>query len=419
MVDPSPRGGRDLLNASGSRLPKGGEPTTPPPLCLVTAARLPVALRLVRLLRASGYAVLAADCLPFTACSAPGTADGYVRLPCLRDDPQRWIEALIVCCRERRVDFLLPVFEETYLVAETRERIEAACPGIRVFAPEASTLTRLRDKRLLAGLCREAGVSTPDWLEISAAGDSQPLGSSSWSHGCVLKPAMGYAGDGVILHPEPHQVQEAVAARPGCPWMLQQFIPGETICVHAIAHEGIIRALVLYRLQAAYGPGERGGVGFCCVFEPIEDPAVSQAAARIIAATRYTGHLGFDMIRNQEGVHCVDANPRATAGLNLLEFPPGLLEKFWDGSPVDASPASPCRDLSLMLSRALWSPAELWRTLKETSQYRDVALRREEPIANLLLLLVYGYFLLTSWVQREHPSMLITRDFAASQPPGS
>jgi predicted ATP-grasp superfamily ATP-dependent carboligase len=362
--------------------------------------------------------VLAADNLPFTACSAPGTADGYVRLPRLRSDHRRWIEALIACCRERRVDFLLPVFEETHLIAEYNELIEAACPGIRVFAAEAAVIALLRDKRRLAKLCRDVGVKAPGWVGLPAG--IHPLSPvlSSWSNGCVLKPATGYAGEGVILHPKPQQVREALFAHPGWQWMLQEFIPGETICLHAVAHEGTIHGMVLYRMQAAFGPGERRGVGFACVFEPIEDAVASEAATRIISATRYSGHIGFDMIRHGGEVYCVDANPRATAGLHLLELGQGWLETLWAGRPLDVSTGPPCRDLTLLLSRAVWSPAELVRTLRSTSRFREVVHRREEPVASLLLLLIYGYVQLASWWQREHPSLVISRDFAYPSPAG-
>lgn len=406
----SPTENKTMLRDESGRSQSGERNSAP--LCLVTAVRLPVALRLVRLLLASGYRVIATDNILFTGCSAPRKDLSYVRLPNLRRGHKRWMNALIECCREHKVDFLLPVFEETYLVAANRDRIRTACPGIKIFAAEHETIEMLRDKRYLAELCLEAGVNAPRWHELTVNGLAAHQSAISWSRGCVLKPAVGYAGEGVILHPTAEQIQTEMLSRQGSVWMLQEFIPGETICLHAIASQGTILAMVLYRLQAVYGPSERGGVGFGCVFEPIADARVAEAAERIIKANNYSGHIGFDMIRNEEDVYCVDANPRATAGLHLLEFPAGWLERFWDGEELGANQASPCRDLTLLLSRAVWSPVELVKILSATANYRDTVHRLTDPTASLLVLLVYGYYLLGSWLVREHPGLLITRDIA-------
>lgn len=121
------------------------------------------------------------------------------------------------------------------------------------------------------------------------------------------------------------------------PWVAQQFIEGEEISAYAVARQGTLKALALYRSP------HRAGKGAGIFFERVEDMAARALVERIVAGTGWTGQISFDLMREPGGrVLPLECNPRAVSGLHFFRDPARFADAvLGDGPEVAPEVAAP------------------------------------------------------------------------------
>ncbi|TIU53396.1 MAG: hypothetical protein E5W35_26660, partial [Mesorhizobium sp.] len=135
------------------------------------------------------------------------------------------------------------------------------------------------------------------------------------SRDLVFKPVWSRFASHVLLRPTPDFL-DAIAPSPAMPWVAQRFVEGEEISAYAVAREGRLKALTLYR--SPYRAGKGAGI----FFEWVEDEAARDLVERIVAGTTWTGQISFDLMREPGGrVLPLECNPRAVSGLHFFRDP--------------------------------------------------------------------------------------------------
>ncbi|TIV22052.1 MAG: hypothetical protein E5W02_09510, partial [Mesorhizobium sp.] len=135
------------------------------------------------------------------------------------------------------------------------------------------------------------------------------------SRDLVFKPVWSRFASHVLLRSTPDFL-DAIAPSPAMPWVAQRFVEGEEISAYAVAREGKLKALVLYRCP--YRAGKGAGI----FFERVEDEAARDLVERIVAGTTWTGQISFDLMREPDGrVLPLECNPRAVSGLHFFRDP--------------------------------------------------------------------------------------------------
>jgi len=143
----------------------------------------------------------------------------------------------------------------------------------------------------------------------------------------VFKPAWSRFASHVVLRPPP-QALDAIAPSPAMPWVAQRFVEGEEISAYAVAREGRLKALALYR--SLYRAGKGAGI----FFERIEDDAARELVERIVAGTSWTGQISFDLMREADGrVLPLECNPRAVSGLHFFRDPVRFVDAVLGDGP--------------------------------------------------------------------------------------
>ena len=93
---------------------------------LVTTARMPFSVDLIRKLGEAGLTVFTAD----TFEQAPGGhsrfVEAHVVVPSPRRDTAAFVAAVARVLREREIDLLVPTFEEVFYLARQRAHLPAA-----------------------------------------------------------------------------------------------------------------------------------------------------------------------------------------------------------------------------------------------------------------------------------------------------
>jgi len=294
-------------------------------IVLVTGARAPVALDVARSFRAAGHEVHLADSVTPFAARASRPRLPIHRLPPPRQRFDEFRGALVALVRRLGVALVVPTCEEVFYVS-------AALEARGVFAPPLDVLRRLHSKRTFVELARAAGIAAPATRTLTdpAQLDGLPLDR------LVLKPEFSRFAAATLVRP-----RSVRHVRPSAlhPWVAQEFVPGEEVCLWSAAVAGRLTTAVVYR------PVLRHGRSASYAFEAISCPAAVAVAETVAAATGMTGHLAFDLIITASGEAVpIECNPRAVSGVHLYDG--ASLARAITGEPQPSPTAGAQRHLA-------------------------------------------------------------------------
>jgi hypothetical protein len=330
---------------------------------LVTGSRAPAAAEIARLLIAAGHRVHAGDSTPLDLAGAVNGVTSHV-LPRARQSPAAYGAAVAALVLREDIDLVVPTCEEVFYLAAAREQGHA----IPLFAPDFATLRLLHDKHAFAAFAGGLGLDVPQTHRLESPGEVEALAGAI--RDTVFKPAYSRFGTQTLVGAERI---DNVQPTPQRPWVAQERLLGEEICLYAVAERGRMRAFCAYR------PLYRIGRAASYYFEPLEAPDGQALVARIVAALDYSGQIAFDAIRVRDGrLLPIECNPRATSGVHLLAGTPGFAaclaaqtaEGLVQPSPADA-PAMLASAMILMALPRAW-PAGLAAWRRDFVRGRDV-----------------------------------------------
>lgn len=337
---------------------------------LVTGTRAPVALEWARALARSGHEVTGADTLRWTTASHSRSLAAHHVLPSPRWEPAEFERALGRLLE--RVDLVLPTCEEVFGVARAAERLGATG---RVFAPPMALLARVHHKGDFTALAAGVGARVPRTETVAspeALRDALPrfpryLAKPAWGRFAVRLATNAGPRAGRIA---PGEIRPTEAE----PWLVQEFVEGEMECSYSLLHGGRVTAHVAYATPFRHDAGS--GVQFVAV----DGRESGDVAARLGAATGFTGQMSLDFLRGAEGLVLLECNPRATSGAHLLDgerMVAGLL----DPGAAWTQPPGRSRHLFLpLLAAGLRAPRRLARALAAGD---DVVADARDPLPAL------------------------------------
>ncbi|TPN79580.1 hypothetical protein FJ987_05805 [Mesorhizobium sp. CU2] len=298
---------------------------------LITGARAPVALHLARLLRGAGARVILADTPSRPIAAASKACARYHRLPPPRFERQPYAEAVEALILAEGIELVIPTCEEVFYLALAWGGREMTA---RLFAPGIELLAEVHNKHSFIRLAERLGVEVPETTLLASRGDLEAVRGRSRE--LVFKPAWSRFASHVLLKPAPETL-DAIVPSPAMPWVAQRFVEGEEISAYAVARDGRLKALALYR--SLYRAGRGAGI----FFERIEDQAARTLVERIVAGTAWSGQISFDLMREPDGrVLPLECNPRAVSGLHFFRDPARFADAvLGDGAEVRPEVTAP------------------------------------------------------------------------------
>ena len=367
---------------------------------LVTGARAPAALELIRRLGCAGHTVLAADCVRAPVGRFSRHVRRYFRVPAPREDPCGFIASVRDIAAAEKVDVLVPTCEEIYHLGLQREKLDEVCA---VFCPDPATLLTLHHKGRFARLTHalEMAVVTPESVPVTDASERRRLAreSRAW----VFKPVYSRSAARTLIRPSAEAVNR-LALDPVNPWLAQRFVAGRELSSYGVAVRGRLQAHVLYRSR--HRAGQAAGI----YFVPEENVAAQRFVEGLTAHLGFTGQIAFDFIECADTgrLFVLECNPRATSGVHLLDpdFDLGAaLCGDIDGSPPGATarfsrpPMVGAAMLTAGLGHALRTGqlASWWR---DFAAGRDVVFARDDPLPCLGQLASLAELMVAGWRQR-------------------
>lgn len=317
------------------------------PRAIVLYGRSLISLVVAHSLSKQGVEVIAADDVELTVTSfSRHVSRTFVHAP-VAGDRERFlsdlVEKIIRYKPEGGVPYvLIPVFNETEIIAEHRGRFE---PHIRVAAPPFEALGMVHPKHRLGVTARELGLHIPRTL---SSDDAQELlqAAETVSLPCVVKPRDGIGGRGfrvVQSHSELQTLLKATAASGKVLPLVQQYVSGDDYCLSVIAEHGTIKAAMAYRNLRRF-PAE-GGAGV--VRETVDEQPFLADAQALCAHTVWHGVMQLDFVWTgapEDRPFLIEVNARFWMGLfqsvqSGVDFPWLLFQLFAEGHiPESGSP---------------------------------------------------------------------------------
>lgn len=300
---------------------------------LLTGARAPVTLDLVRHFQQAGHEVFLADSirLPLARFSRFAKRTFLVAKPAL--EPTRFVEDLVDITVRHKIDLVIPTCEEIFYIAA---RLHLFPPTVSVFCEPLSRLRELHNKWTFASSVKNSWslIQPPEThlatssVELEPWIDRQDLGD--W----VFKPVYSRFAARTLVGPKPEVV---AALRPSAtdPWVIQRRIRGREFSTYSVAQQGVLRA------HACYCSKYQVGIGSGIYFVAVDDDRIRSFVQDFVARQQFTGQLGFDLMQSEDGkLYVLECNPRATSGLHLLKSMP-LADAFLNSSGSFLEPESP------------------------------------------------------------------------------
>ena len=326
---------------------------------LVTGSSTFFSGRLIHDLGRCGATVTAADSLRFSAGKASRYTSRRVLMPAVGADPGRYLETLIKELKQVPYDLLLPTFEEALLLSEYQSDL---LPYVRLFLPNFEMMYRLHHKPSLHEFCLAHELPTPPTV-VSDRIEQLIAAAHRMRFPVVLKLPGGnnsvgrtFCNNESELMSTWNQLAETQRRVGGELPFVQKKIRGNLICTLCFCSQGTKLAEVVYRTLRMFP--QAGGT--TVHRQSIVHDEISRIADRVVAATRWSGFLGFDFLVDEDsGIpYLIDANVRANPAINLgfsadLDWTRMILDLAQDRIP-EIQTAKPGINVHTLLMDFVW-----------------------------------------------------------------
>ena len=248
--------------------------------------------------------------LDLPTLSAPNN-DWITVNPNLSDMP--WLESAI-----ENVDAVWPIAPETGGVLEFicnlvsrkgKVLLNTPAEGVRLAASKFLTSARLEDSGIRV-------VPTERWRGQSAAPASFPF---------VIKPDDGVGCEDTRIISEAQQWEEFRTHAPATHWIIQPLIEGDSLSLCGLFSSGEAVLLSVNR-QHIQRQDDSFKLRGCAVNGIADEGGIFSGLLKKIAAAfpELWGYTGVDLIRNHQGLHVLEINPRLTSSYAGLRSALGL-----------------------------------------------------------------------------------------------
>ncbi len=279
---------------------------------IVTNARNRIAYNVVRSLGQKGIAVHTADFVPRSMSFASRYSKGHFIYPSPFRDPEGFLRQLLEQIARLKAQVLIPVFEETFLIARHKETLSR---HVSMVVPDYSQILIAHNKRDWEPLARKLAIPIP------ASYSPEELrrgGLRDLRYPVFIKPKQGGGAWGIQEVPSAGTLEEILARERHAdkPWdrfFIQEKIVGHTHCVAMLFSKGQLRASVGYRQLRDYPA--KGGQATLRV--SVRHEAAEQAFQRLLEELKWHGPCQADFIvdARTDVAYLIDINPRLWGSL--------------------------------------------------------------------------------------------------------
>ena len=277
---------------------------------IVTNAKSRIAYNVVKSLGQKGINVISSDFVPISMSFASRYSKGHFLYPSpFAQDNEKFIDCIIENISRFKAKVLIPVYEETFLVAKYKERLSGL---VGMVVPDYDKILLAHNKDRWENVAQEMKICVPESFDPAEI-QKTPAIAGELPYPLFIKPKQGGGGWGMTLvssqkELEQHISQESYCGRSWDRFYLQRKIEGETHCVAMLFNKGGLRAKVAYKQLREY-PLKNGQATLRI---SIDSPRAESDLQRFLEHIRWHGICQADFIvESATGTpYLIDINPR-------------------------------------------------------------------------------------------------------------
>ncbi len=277
------------------------------PKVLVTSGNTRVAYAICCSLAERGFDVYIGDTSLFTMAGMSRHCKGRMAYPSPFTQQKSFIQSLISYAREKDIDIVLPVLEESFTCLKYKKELEKA--GLAMLLPEYEQALQLHTKESLTRIAEELGLDTPPTWELSEI-LSGAVKEEELIFPLIVKPKQGGGGWGMQKFEHAQDFYTSVRAQIHNPqnYIVQTIVQGQLIGVCGLFHKGQHVASDSYISTTVYPlrvgqPTTRLSQDF---------PEAIAALKTLLSHMQWHGVCEIDFIYDEKNKknYIIDANPR-------------------------------------------------------------------------------------------------------------
>jgi predicted ATP-grasp superfamily ATP-dependent carboligase len=307
---------------------------------IVTNAKNRIAYNVVRSLGQKNIEVYTSDFVPCSMSFASRYSKGNFLYPSPFKDQESFIQCLIDEIQRLKAEVLIPVFEETFLVAKHKERLSQY---VRMVLPDYGQILLTHNKDRWEHIARRLGIPVPGSYAIEVL-RSGTVRARDLCYPVLVKPKQGGGAWGILQIDSAEALYALLdyALHDGMPWdrfFVQEKIAGETHCVAMLFNQGQLRAKIVYKQLRDYPV--TGGQATLRV--SLHDEKAELYLQQLLEEVKWHGVCQADFVvdENTQIPYLIDLNPRLWGSLvqgiaSGVDFPHLIyrLAREGDISPV-------------------------------------------------------------------------------------
>jgi len=276
---------------------------------IVTNAKNRIAYNITRSLSLRGIKVHTADFVSPAMTFASRYSAGNFTYPSPFSEQQAFIDCIIERCLSLKADVLIPVFEETFLMAKHKEELRK---HVKIVLPDYQKILLAHNKNQWSSIAKELDIPVPkNYSSLELQNDEQLL--EDFRFPVLIKPHQGGGGWAIkqfdTLGALKSLLKDSLFS--GLPWdrfFIQEKIQGETFCVAMLFRQGQYRAKSTYKQLREFPVN----AGQATLRESIRLPAAEEYFQKLLEHLEWDGICQADFIvEKHTGIpYLIDINPR-------------------------------------------------------------------------------------------------------------
>lgn len=276
---------------------------------LVTNAKNRIAYNVVRSLALKGVEVYCADFVTRAMSYYSKYSSGHFVYPSPFRYQEQFVECLIEKIKELKIDVLIPVNEELFLVAKFKNEISK---HVKMALPDYSQILTAHNKDHWEPIATRLQIPVPNTFAIEPFVADQAL-ITALPFPVLIKPKQGGGGWGIKRVASAAEFKDFLAGgcHEGQPWerfLVQELIEGDTLCVAMVFSRGQLRGKVTYRQIREYPAF--GGQATCRI--SVSNPTAERYFEGLLEHLAWHGVCQADFVvdRKTQIPYLIDINPR-------------------------------------------------------------------------------------------------------------
>lgn len=276
---------------------------------LVTSARAPVALELIRNFGKHGHSVIACDSLT----NSIGFKSKYIFKKVITPSPRFNFDCfrkiIIATVEKNKIDIIFPTCEEVFYLALINEEIVKS----KLFSPNLNTIRLLHSKIDILSLVENLNIKIPK-TEIYSKKELiyKKLDISN----SIIKPEFSRFGNNILIKSNKTDLDSYIRKsnmyKSDSRYLLQEYIAGKEISSYSIAVDGRAVTTILYHPKYKID-------GSGIYFEQLQNIKAENFISDFIKKYKISGQISFDFILSNYNLYLLECNPRSTSGIHFLK----------------------------------------------------------------------------------------------------